>query len=60
MMAQMYAWSKHENEHVRGLSSEGCRPQLPWAISLPRFKKDPSPVLPILEQLKTVSFYPSG
>ncbi len=52
MMAQMYAWSKHENEHVRRLSSEGCRPQLPWAQVLPKYKKDPSPVLPILEQLK--------
>ena len=53
MMAQMYAWSKHENEHVRRLASEGCRPQLPWAQALPNFKKDPAPILPILEQLKT-------
>jgi 3-methyladenine DNA glycosylase AlkC len=53
MMAQMYAWSKHENEHVRRLSSEGCRPALPWAQALNSFKKDPAPVLPILEQLKT-------
>jgi len=53
MMAQMYAWSKHENEHVRRLASEGCRPALPWAQALPKYKKDPSPVLPILEQLKT-------
>jgi len=53
MMAQMYAWAKHENEHVRRLSSEGCRPALPWAIALNGFKKDPSPILPILEQLKT-------
>jgi len=53
MMAQMYAWSKHENEHVRRLSSEGCRPALPWAIALNSFKKDPAPILPILEQLKT-------
>ena len=53
MMAQMYVWSKHENEHVRRLSSEGCRPQLPWGQSLPKFKNDPSPILPILEQLKT-------
>jgi len=52
MMAQMLAWSKHENEHVRRLSSEGCRPALPWAVALPKFKKNPSPVLPILEQLK--------
>jgi 3-methyladenine DNA glycosylase AlkC len=53
MMAQMYAWSKHENEHVRRLSSEGCRPRLPWGQALTSFKKDPSPILPILEQLKT-------
>jgi len=53
MMAQMAAWSKHEDEHVRRLASEGCRPALPWGQALNRFKKDPAPVLPILEQLKT-------
>jgi len=53
MMEQMYKWSKHENEHVRRLSSEGCRPALPWGQALVSFKKDPSPILPILEQLKT-------
>jgi 3-methyladenine DNA glycosylase AlkC len=53
MMAQMYAWSKHEHELVRRLACEGCRPALPWAPALNSFKKDPSPVLPILEQLKT-------
>jgi hypothetical protein len=37
---------------VRRLSSEGCRPRLPWAVSLPALKADPSPILPILEQLK--------
>jgi len=52
MMAQMYAWSKHECEHVRRLSCEGCRPALPWAQALNSFKKDPTPILPILEQLK--------
>jgi len=52
MMAQMYAWSKHESEHVRRLSSEGCRPALPWTQALNSFKKDPGPILPILEQLK--------
>ena len=52
MMAQMMAWSKDENEDVRRLSSEGCRPQLPWAMALPSFKKDPTLILPILEQLK--------
>lgn len=51
-MKQMAIWSKHENAHVRRLASEGCRPRLPWGISLPIFKKDPGPVLLVLEQLK--------
>lgn len=53
MMQQMAAWAAHENEHVRRLASEGCRPALPWGQALPGFKKDPMPVLAILEQLKT-------
>ena len=53
MMAQMYVWSKHENEHVRRLASEGCRPALPWGQALTAYKQDPTPILPILEQLKT-------
>jgi 3-methyladenine DNA glycosylase AlkC len=53
MMARMYEWAKHENEHVRRLASEGSRPQLPWGQALTKYKKDPTPVLPILEQLKT-------
>lgn len=52
VMQQMVAWSQHENHHVRRLASEGCRPRLPWAMALPEFKKDPSPILPVLEQLK--------
>ncbi|HFL2485142.1 TPA: DNA alkylation repair protein [Clostridioides difficile] len=53
MMAQMRKWSKHKSEHVRRLASEGCRPQLPWGQAISKFKKDPTPVLRILEQLKT-------
>ena len=52
MMAQMYRWTGHANEHVRRLASEGCRPQLPWGQVLVHYKKDPSPIIPILEQLK--------
>lgn len=52
MMAQMLAWSKHEHWGVRRLASEGCRPRLPWAVALPNLKKDPTPILPILENLK--------
>lgn len=52
MMQQMFDWSNHLNPAVRRLSSEGCRSRLPWAMSLPCFKSDPSPILPILENLK--------
>lgn len=52
MMAQMLAWSKHEHWGVRRLASEGCRPRLPWAMALPDLKKDPTPIIPILENLK--------
>lgn len=51
-MKQMVLWSKHPNHHVRRLSSEGCRPRLPWACSLPELKKDPRSIIPILNQLK--------
>lgn len=52
MMAQMNKWSIHDNEHIRRLSSEGCRPALPWGQALTKYKKDPAPILPILETLK--------
>lgn len=53
MMIQMLKWSRHKNDHVRRLASEGCRPRLPWAMALPAFKKDPKRIFPILDQLKT-------
>lgn len=52
MMRQMRIWAQSRDEHVRRLASEGCRPRLPWAQALPMFKRDPAPILPILEQLK--------
>ena len=52
MDAQMLAWSKHPSPMVRRLSSEGIRPRLPWGMGVPRLKTDPSPILPILENLK--------
>ncbi|RXK03922.1 DNA alkylation repair protein [Arcobacter sp. CECT 8989] len=51
-MAQLKLWTKSENEHLRRLASEGCRPRLPWAVALPKFKKDPKKVLEIIELLK--------
>jgi len=52
MIEQMVIWSTHESARVRRLSSEGSRPRLPWAMALPVLKKDPSSILPILENLK--------
>ena len=51
-MNQMKIWAKSSNEHLRRLSSEGCRPRLPWAISLPKFKQNPTKALEIIELLK--------
>lgn len=51
-MHQMGRWSGHAEPSVRRLSSEGCRPRLPWGMGIPSLKKDPSPILPILENLK--------
>jgi len=52
MMKQMLVWSTHKNWEVRRLSSEGCRPRLPWNMALPNLKENPAPILPILENLK--------
>jgi 3-methyladenine DNA glycosylase AlkC len=45
-------WTADTSLHVRRLVSEGTRPRLPWAMQLPAFIKDPSPVLRLLEKLK--------
>jgi 3-methyladenine DNA glycosylase AlkC len=52
MMKQMVKWTSHSNPHVRRLATEGCRPRLPWAIDLPNFKKNPEPVIGVIEKLK--------
>ena len=52
MMRRLKRWAKSKNEHLRRLASEGCRPRLPWAMALPQFKREPSPVLEVLEILK--------
>lgn len=52
MIDQMFKWSLHKSYHVRRFASEGSRPRLPWAMAIPDLKKDPSPILPILENLK--------
>ena len=51
-LAQMLAWARHESVSVRRLASEGCRPRLPWGTALDELKRDPAPIIPILETLK--------
>ncbi len=51
----MEMWSREPDEHVRRLASEGCRPRLPWSFQLTELIADPSPVAPILENLRADS-----
>ena len=48
----LQSWSKSQDANVRRLASEGSRPRLPWAQTLAALRSDPTPVLPILENLK--------
>ncbi len=52
MLKQMFEWSNHKHSMVRRLATEGCRPRLPWAMAIPFLKKNPDPIMPILENLK--------
>jgi 3-methyladenine DNA glycosylase AlkC len=52
MLSVMKDWSKDQSFHVRRLACEGVRPRLPWAKNMEQFLIDPTPVLPILENLK--------
>lgn len=51
-LSVLESWTGDSNLHVRRLISEGTRPRLPWAMRLPAFIKDPSPVIRLLEALK--------
>lgn len=49
----MLQWTGDSNEHIRRLASEGCRPRLPWGRALAALKKEPEPLRPILDALRT-------
>ncbi|MBF0287316.1 MAG: DNA alkylation repair protein [SAR324 cluster bacterium] len=51
-MKLLHQWTNDANCHVRRLVSEGTRPRLPLYSPLPQFKKDPVPVIELLEKLK--------
>jgi 3-methyladenine DNA glycosylase AlkC len=48
----MHDWSLDDNEHVRRLASEGCRPRLPWSFRLEQVLADPRLAAKILDNLK--------
>lgn len=48
----MTRWSLSDDFHLRRLAYEGLRPRLSWASKLRTFIDDPTPALPILENLK--------
>ena len=50
-ITQMKLWATNENDQIRRLASEGCRPRLPWGIALQTYKKNPADILEILEML---------
>lgn len=51
-LAELARWAVDAHPHVRRAASEATRPRLPWAMRLPAFQADPTPVLPLLEALK--------
>lgn len=55
VMPFMLKWAEDKLDNVRRFASEGCRPRLPWAMALPKFKKDPRSIFPVLEKLKNDS-----
>lgn len=52
-LAVMEGWARDDNEHVRRLASEGCRPRLPWSFQLRELVADPQPVEGILDALNS-------
>ena len=51
-LALMHDWSRDDNEHVRRLASEGCRPRLPWSFRLEPIQAEPRLAAAILDNLK--------
>jgi len=50
-LAHAARWSRHEDEHVRRLASEGTRPKLPWGLGVPELTRDPSLTRNLLDTL---------
>ncbi len=52
MLPVLHDWAADPNEHVRRLAAEGSRPRGVWTEHITAFRKNPRPVLELLEKLK--------
>lgn len=52
MLSILSEWVNDPNEDVRRLAAEGTRPRGVWMPHVEAFKKDPRPVITLLEKLK--------
>ncbi len=50
-LARAMTWTSSPDEHVRRLASEGTRPRLPWAKSVPLLRANPHATIGILDAL---------
>lgn len=52
MLPVLHRWAEDPDDHVRRLAAEGSRPRGVWIAHIDAFKKNPAPVLELLEKLK--------
>jgi 3-methyladenine DNA glycosylase AlkC len=52
MLPILHSWAEDANEHVRRLAAEGSRPRGVWTQHITAFRKDPRPVIELLDCLK--------
>jgi len=50
-MVFLLSSAQSNSEHIRRMSSEACRPRLPWGLQLKKLVEDPAPIFPILDAL---------
>ena len=50
-LAAVMGWTRHADEHVRRLATEGTRPRLPWARRVPAISADPGCTVAVLDEL---------
>ncbi len=50
--ATLETFTRHDDEQVRRLPSEGTRPRLPWGMKVQRLLDDPAPGIALLQRLR--------